>query len=1257
MGTITYLAGSRVDGRQDLLAEKMASHRTGSILHLVPTRGRVMDLETEQRFWLRRKVNTLTGIIHRIFEEDIRYRQLGEFTPIDPSIQSLLVKKAIQRRGSQPDGLVYFNHLLSGDDPGRDFPGIYRSVAWFFSRLVRNHYEDRFADELAGRMIRLEGRGQGAGDERYALESDLTWLFGDYEEIKREIQGYDEDDILSHVRRFLIRGGRPSFMMETDAIVFDGYMHLSRVEEDILFHLFGLADQIWWLLDYDGRARDPVAGFRESSGTEGGQPGTKEAYRVFAPAVSLMDRLEKAGFRFRVERADEDTAAGSAASLYIGGEVWGRGKDRLKIRSFAGREAEVRAIASEIKRIVHEENLDPATDLGRIRVIFPDLNDYSSLLSEIFRDYNIPFSLTRGLPLAFHPLSGLFQDIFRTVLNHFRTEELFRILSSNRIRERFIPPQAPVTAGIFPPNREYLLSGDEAFPEEAGSFNPDMPLFKKVAAACGIRSLNDDLSGLSRQGILGVRDLYEEKIHGLGDAEEKDALRVEYYGFVFLAGFLQKKLDPFTGLTRQKSPEGIWTCFSGILDHLGFPENILDSAEEAECLGPAGAREMIKRDFKAYSLLKELLAASARELQLANEFQLADELKLAGTLHQRSGHSLLAEYYTVFARRLGDAYLLDERNPNVIRVSQWLEIRGRAFDYIFAGGMTSDRFPLREEKNFILPESPARAFRTPDPVDQSKYLFSHLLRNYRKGLYLSYPRYAEGKDAQPSQVLTDLGSLVRDDISAGDESGFLEEYFAWEDSPFLSSDREMLNALIKKEVRGDRNRERALPLHQVIPKEESDEEGLIRGARAVLCRWALDGLFEYDGLVTGSDRFKRFTETKKDIFSASQLELLASCPMRYLFERLYGLKSVEEPGAEASPRDMGAYIHTLLHLLFKELCDRGMNIADIGLEKAFSLARETACKVFDGPASLKRLEFFEFQKRELLEGLERDPAVLEAKPEEREGLLALLLRFEEKELGDRQPVGVEYGFGFEDGAAVSLGDMKLRGFIDRFDRDREDENRIYVYDYKSGAVPLFHMVKMGLSFQLPVYVRALRKASREGKISAAFYSLKRNVVLKSGPVTQAIGDRAESPGSLDISGVRLFDVYANALKELLEQGRFHHSADGRNCHYCEFRYACHRDERRMKHLLDRQEGLSIYSGRKNLEKWRAVEDFRKEWKEALKSMQKALTLKTASARTRHAESVLDFRDNIKENRGSLPFHDEYIDELLDRLAEFERRIG
>ena len=166
-----------------------------------------------------------------------------------------------------------------------------------------------FVHHLAGKIIKMEDAALGTGEERYSLESDLAWLLGDYEEVKRDLGVYDEDDVISAVRNFLDNDGTPSFMEDTRIIVFDGFIHLSRIEEDILFHLFRRADEVWWLIDYDSRSRDPVGEFKDSSGREdsglfdgkaagkGVAPGSKEAYRIFAPLVSPYGQA--GGRRFR----------------------------------------------------------------------------------------------------------------------------------------------------------------------------------------------------------------------------------------------------------------------------------------------------------------------------------------------------------------------------------------------------------------------------------------------------------------------------------------------------------------------------------------------------------------------------------------------------------------------------------------------------------------------------------------------------------------------------------------------------------------------------------------------------------------------------------------------------------------------------------------------------------------------------------------------------------------------------------------------
>ncbi|MGD8229764.1 MAG: exodeoxyribonuclease V subunit gamma, partial [Desulfobacteraceae bacterium] len=850
MGKIIYLVGRSVDSRQRLLADRIGVYENKSFLHLVPTRGKVMELEVDPPFWLRVRVDTLTRIINQIFEEHLKYQVFKDGRPIDDGLKLLLIKKILQRRATQPDGLDYFGPLLSSSNEELDFPGIYRNVSNFFSLLVRNNFQDRFIEDLAKRIIRLEEARPGDGEGTYALESDLTWLFGEFEEIKKELKVYDDEDVISSVRSYLRGGGFPHILSQTDILVLDGFIQISRLEEDILFYLFGQVQEVWWLLDYDSRAKDPVGGFKKSVGREPlwhwkeragwhhEGTGQHEAYRISTSLVSLIERAEEAGFEFSIERSIEAPFTNPVAGgLYFHGQMDKAPHENLKIRSFANKTDEVRAIAAEIKRIIHEDNLDASQDLGKIRVVFPDLSDYYSLVSEIFGSHGLPFSLTKGLSLSSHPLPNIFRYILEIPLNHFTREDIFHLFSSPLIKEG-TRGHTSHDGWLSRLEGEHLFSKED-LPEVAkrilrqrkqrGGLGFDILLFDEVARKCGLNRLGDDVSGIWGEALQRVKEYYQDRLEHATSEVERDKLFSEYHGFLAQIALLAELLGPFKDLSNQKSAQGILKCFLWILDVLGFPENMVRIAQETAGPESPVLRAMLKRDMKAYGRLQDLIQASVGEVSLARKlFRIND------------GYPLLSQFYSTFRMRLHNALLMDARNPNVVRISQWLEMRGRSFDYIFAGGLSADRFPLREEANFILPEAPHKMFRTRDLIDESRHLFSHVLRNTRKRLFLSFARYPEEREVQPSPVLMDLEAMVKSHLAPdlGDED--LEAVFRWEENPYLTSKEELLNGTRIKGESHEKAEGNFFPLERVVIKDDSQADGLLRAARALCCRWAQD---------------------------------------------------------------------------------------------------------------------------------------------------------------------------------------------------------------------------------------------------------------------------------------------------------------------------------------------------------------------------------------------------------------------------------
>ena len=53
-------------------------------------------------------------------------------------------------------------------------------------------------------------------------------------------------------------------------------------------------------------------------------------------------------------------------------------------------------------------------------------------------------------------------------------------------------------------------------------------------------------------------------------------------------------------------------------------------------------------------------------------------------------------------------------------------------------------------------------------------------------------------------------------------------------------------------------------------------------------------------------------------------------------------------------------------------------------------------------------------------------------------------------------------------------------------------------------------------------------------------------------------------------------------------------------------------------------------------------------------MQQAFNLKTESGRRRHFDTVMEYKGWLRENGDSLPFYGEYIEELIQKIDEFEK---
>jgi hypothetical protein len=1246
---IIYLIGQTVEARSRLLEEEVRLKNIDPMncLHIVPSRAMVMELEGQGPGSMNRRIDTLSSLIGRIFYDDIFYQSFRESSFMDDAMRELAARLILERRNTTPEGLRYFFPLFTPPTRAEMVPGVYRHILGFFSLLVNNNFEDEFVEALSSRIIRSDEQRPGAGEERYALDTDLALLFGDYEEFKRSNHLYDNDDTISNVRSFLAEGNSPSILKDIDVIVFNGFTNITRAEETILLYLFDNVHEVIWPLDYDRNLEDPINAFIGTTG-HGRDAGTGlyEAFRIFSSLGSLIKKIEEARYPTTIKRAlSEEFKNPFASGLYRSGRYDEGGERAIHINAFNTRLDEIRGIAGEIKRISRERKRGK---VNGVRVIFPDLAEYSSLVYEVFPTYGIPFNITKGLPLSVSPLTRLFQLLLEIPLNDFRRMDIHTFFTSGLV--------SPATKNIGTDDKARwlrLLKGESAFfageikgdreifpdaqPEEKGPHPRWIETVDVVARQCGIQGGSIVPDWLSR-----AHDYFFSLYRNLSK-DKKTHLLTEYHQFLYQLFYLNENLKPFEDLLRTKDPTGIVQALFRLLNVFGVQQNILLLLKDETGLKLEAAERSIRRDISALSTLKDLAIRTARELERAELF-----MQSLGTT------PLLERFRRGFADLVSRSRIRESYDRGAIEISEYADVIGCSFDYIFAGGLCSDEFPLKEPDDFIIPESSSPYLRRADLTDQSRYLFSHILRNYKQDLYLSYPRRIGDKEVQPSPVLLDMVSMMEiQELSPFQGAEALERKFPWEQNPYFTSSEELVNSIEVEQRIAIPSKESSLPHeHIMLGTDRVLNESIIRGVGCLLASNCADGLSEYDGLVSGSSAFHRHRSGFRGSQSTSRLDTIANCPMRYLFQSIYGIEPIEEIQQELSLRDVGSHVHAILKLIFEEVKKRGHNIASLGLPMVFALARDIATKYFSHLGYLDGLDFFETQRRDIIDGLETESTLTDKGIPKRQGLIAQLLRFEAQYLNNEEVVSLEHRFGDEDTNPVLMGRTPIRGYIDRVDRLDEGEEVYLIYDYKTGRAPGPSAVKKGLSFQLPGYIAALA-AKRDTKgIAARYYLINRRPLAENNPFSSPIGYNLPQKAGIDLTGVTLVGEYVNRLMDLLEKGVFHHSTDELMCSFCEFKYACYKNTRRMAHLVDSGASPELYSGRKNLEKWEEVEGLQKSWKEVKRKMAEPLEAKKEEKRREDLEQVQDLKRWLLENRHSLPFNEGYVDGILASIEEY-----
>ena len=536
-----------------------------------------------------------------------------------------------------------------------------------------------------------------------------------------------------------------------------------------------------------------------------------------------------------------------------------------------------------------------------------------------------------------------------------------------------------------------------------------------------------------------------------------------------------------------------------------------------------------------------------------------------------------------------------ESGATRVRVLGLRELRGMAIKHLIVLGLTDQDLPLSEEETLFLPSSredalaavldkrAARELCAPiDVTSQSDHVFAHMLLAADGDLTLMLPVSETDTPFVPAtpfaRLLRGMGVDKLDDIPAtahgelptspGELAGRAASLLAEAERDGSATPHTLsLSGALRTGLTG-----RCIELARTdMASPPGEYEGLVNAHEGLVARFASD-------------------TDASHLFSPSQLDSYAECPMRFWGRYILRVKAPEDPTLDTKPSAVGTLLHEVFErwvlLLRREsgqpetLPDatkrEPLKLADVGGREVglrlIAEAFEYACEQnpSEGP-------FWEGVKKLVASGL---PGRAD------EGLGdGLLVRFVDHEL-ERNEQGwgirfVEFDFGKDNQPeahrpdtvpdAIDLetpaGKLRLMGSVDRVD---DGPDGLEIIDYKTGRTKSTGDVRDGKAFQLPTYLAAISQLVGTPPKGMKYFQVPAEGAIKEVDVTVANRKPAYDVGEL------VFEKLPERLGRIVEalrHGVFLHTPFARlsdACKYCDYATSC---AKREDVILERQSNM------------------------------------------------------------------------------------
>jgi ATP-dependent helicase/DNAse subunit B len=401
---------------------------------------------------------------------------------------------------------------------------------------------------------------------------------------------------------------------------------------------------------------------------------------------------------------------------------------------------------------------------------------------------------------------------------------------------------------------------------------------------------------------------------------------------------------------------------------------------------------------------------------------------------------------------------LTGRLEKSIFIGRFLEARGLRFKAAAILGLSEGIFPEIERADPFLSETLRDRFHLERRLGRYQAsLFYQIVTRADETLMLCRPYLAEGGE-------TWIASHTWQNI---------HRLFSQEASPYpvirirAESLREVTQAASCAEALFYAARRGLNPAHDPDLEREAARLDTLRPVLAARLAEKAEGPYEghpaqLAGL-TGEFNQPGFT------WSATHLETYGSCPFRYFVQHSLHLvpKLPPEPGLDAA--QLGSLYHAILERAYQFASDPAEP------DSVIHSLREQAAKIFElAPQYFTFIPdpLWEQQQAEILSRLEK---TVQALADISQGW---------------QPMAYEQSFGYGASPALELatgtGKIRLRGFIDRLDRDNQGRTRLIDYKTGSSGMEAKDLLE-GRRLQLPLYALAASQALGFGEVVDGFY--------------------------------------------------------------------------------------------------------------------------------------------------------------------------